>query len=147
VALVGGSAGGFTALLAAARAPDRVRAVVASYPVTDLRALAATTWRFERHSNDTLVGPLPAAADTWRDRSPLTHAAMLRVPVLVLQGDADPVVPLAQSRAFVDAVAAGGGDATLHVYDGEGHGWTRPATVADALARTDEFLTRRVLRP
>ena len=147
VALVGGSAGGFTALLAAARAPDRVRAVVASYPVTDLRALAATTWRFERHSNDTLVGPLPAAADTWRDRSPLTHAAMLRVPVLVLQGDADPVVPLAQSRAFVDAVAAAGGDATLHVYDGEGHGWTRPATVADALARTDEFLTRRVRRP
>lgn len=147
VALVGGSAGGFTALLAAVRAPDRVRAVVASYPVTDLRALAAETWRFERHYNDGLIGSLPAANAAWVERSPVTHAAALRVPVLVLQGDRDLVVPLEQSSAFVDAVCAAGGEAQLVVYEGEGHGWKRPATIADALARTDDFLTRRVRQP
>jgi dipeptidyl aminopeptidase/acylaminoacyl peptidase len=145
VALVGGSAGGFTALLTAVRAPERVHAVVVSYPVTDLHALAADTHRFERHANDVLVGARPDAAPTWRARSPITHAAALRAPVLVLQGDADPVVPLAQSVAFVDAVRAAGGDAELHVYEGEGHGWKRPGTIADALARADKFLMEKVL--
>ena len=31
-----------------------------------------------------------------------------------------------------------------HVYDGEGHGWRRAATVADELARIGAFLTRHV---
>ena len=48
--------------------------------------------------------------------------------------------------AFADAVQDAGGDATLHVYAGEGHGWKRPETVADALRRTDDFLTRKVLQ-
>jgi dipeptidyl aminopeptidase/acylaminoacyl peptidase len=146
VAVVGGSAGGLTALLAAVRAPDAIGAVVASYPVTDLHGLAAETWRFERHYNDSLIGPLPAAADAWRERSPRTHAASLRVPLLVLHGDTDPVVPLAHTSAFVEAVRDAGGDARLHVYAGEGHGWSRPETAADAIRRTDEFLTRTVLR-
>jgi dipeptidyl aminopeptidase/acylaminoacyl peptidase len=31
------------------------------------------------------------------------------------------------------------------VYDGEGHGFVRPETVADALTRTEAFLRRWVL--
>jgi dipeptidyl aminopeptidase/acylaminoacyl peptidase len=50
-----------------------------------------------------------------------------------------------QSAAFVDAVNAAGGRAALLVYPDEGHGWSRPAVVADALVRTDEFLRRTVL--
>jgi dipeptidyl aminopeptidase/acylaminoacyl peptidase len=145
IALVGGSAGAFTALLVAARAPDLVRAVAASYPVTDLVALAAKTHRFERWYSDSLVGVLPDAADRSRDRSPVTHAAALRVPLLVLQGDADPVVPHPPVVAFADAVRAAGGDVELHLYPGEGHGFERPDTIADALRRTDDFLTRKVL--
>jgi dipeptidyl aminopeptidase/acylaminoacyl peptidase len=145
VALVGGSAGGFTALLVASRVPDRVHAVVASYPVTDLVALAATTHRFERHATETLVGPLPGARDRYRARSPLTQVDGVRTPVLLLQGDADPVVPAAQTAAYADALRRAGGDVTLHVYPGEGHGWRRPETVADALERADAFLTRTVL--
>lgn len=145
VALVGGSAGGFTALLAALRAPDRIGAVVATYPVTDLHALATDTHRFERHYSDSLLGPLPGAEAAWRERSPMTHAASLRVPLLVLHGDADPVVPLAHAVAFVGAVRAAGGRADLHVYAGEGHGWKRPETAIDALARSESFLTETVL--
>ena len=33
----------------------------------------------------------------------------------------------------------------LHVYEGEGHGWGRAATVIDELARTEQFLRRHVL--
>jgi len=145
VALVGGSAGGFLALLVAQRAPHLVRAVAASYPVTDLLALAADTHRFERWYSDSLVGPLPAAADTYRERSPATHAATTRVPLLLLQGDTDPVVPHPPVVAFADAVRAAGGDVSLHIYPGEGHGFRRPDTVADVLRRTDDFLDRKVV--
>ena len=65
IALHGSSAGGFTALLVAAAAPELVRAVAATYPVTNLVTLAEHTHRFESRYNDMLVGPLPAAADEY----------------------------------------------------------------------------------
>lgn len=146
VAVTGGSAGGLTALLLAARHGDLVRAAVSAYGVTDLFELAATTHRFESQYLDTLVGRLPEHADRYRDRSPVTHAAQIRVPLLVLQGDADRVVPPAQAARLVDAVRAGGGTVEHHLYAGEGHGWSRPETVADEIERTLAFLDRWVLR-
>jgi dipeptidyl aminopeptidase/acylaminoacyl peptidase len=146
VAVAGGSAGGLTALLVCAHHGPLVKAGVSSYGVTDLFDLAETTHRFESRYLDGLVGVLPATADRYHDRSPVAHAAEIAVPVLVLQGDADPVVPPAQAQALVDAVRAGGGTVEHHVYAGEGHGWSRPDTVEDALDRTFAFLDRWVIR-
>ncbi|HEX6312027.1 MAG TPA: S9 family peptidase [Acidimicrobiia bacterium] len=146
VAVIGGSAGGLTALLLAAHHGDLVRAAVSLYGVTDLFDLAETTHRFESRYLDRIVGELPGAADRYRDRSPITHAAAISVPVLVLQGTADKVVPPAQARAIVDAMRAGGATVDYHEYEGEGHGWSRADTIADGLERIDSFLSRWVLR-
>jgi dipeptidyl aminopeptidase/acylaminoacyl peptidase len=135
------------ALLVCARYPARVRAAVVAYPVTDLLDLAETTHRFESHYSDQLVGPLPEAADRYRARSPITVAAAVRTPLLVLQGEADPVVAPAQVDAFVDAVRRAGGSVEYHRYEGEGHGWSRPETVLDALERTESFLVRHLGAP
>jgi dipeptidyl aminopeptidase/acylaminoacyl peptidase len=132
------------ALLVCAQHPGLVRAAVVSYPVTDLLELAATTHRFESQYSDQLVGPLPDATDVYRARSPITHAARIRTPLLVLHGDADIVVSPAQVDRFVDVVRASGGTVEYHVYAGEGHGWSRQETVLDALARTEDFLSRHV---
>jgi len=145
VAVTGGSAGGLTALLVAAGHGDLVRAAVSAYGVTDLFELAATTHRFESRYLDSLVGRLPEHADRYRDRSPVTHAAQISVPLLVLQGDADRVVPPAQAARLVDAVRAAGGTVEHHLYAGEGHGWSRPETIADEIDRTLAFLDRWVL--
>ena len=145
VALMGGSAGGMTVLLVAAQHPDLVHAVVALYPVCDLVDLAATTHRFESGYTLRLVGPLPEAADTYRDRSPVSHASEIRAPVLLLHGSADDNVPVAQSEAIEHALRAAGVPVERHVYDGEGHGWRRAATIADDLERVDAFLTRILL--
>jgi len=144
VAVMGGSAGGFTALLVGAESPPVVRAVVSLYAVTDLLDLAATTHRFESRYLDTLVGPLPADEARYRERSPVHRAGEITVPVLVLQGDDDKVVPSAQAQRLVDGLRAAGTPVEHHVYAGEGHGWKRPETVIDALERIDEFLTRWV---
>ena len=145
VAVSGGSSGGLTALMLGVRHPDLVQAVVSAYGVTDLFDLAATTHRFESRYLDELVGTLPGDEERFRIQSPVTHAAEMRVPLLVLQGDDDTVVPLRQAQLLVDAVRAAGGVVEDHVYAGEGHGWSKIETVQDELERTRSFLDRCVL--
>jgi dipeptidyl aminopeptidase/acylaminoacyl peptidase len=138
--LHGSSAGGFTALLVAAVAPDLVRAVAATYPVTNLVTLTEHTHRFESRYNDMLIGPLPDARAEYERRSPLARVAAIRAPVLLLQGTNDPVVPAADTIAFADALRAAGGDVTLELFDGQGHGSWHPDARSDAIARTFAFL-------
>jgi dipeptidyl aminopeptidase/acylaminoacyl peptidase len=144
-AVMGGRAGGFTSLMVAARAPVAVKAAVSLYGVTDLFDLAETTHRFESRYLDGLVGELPEHAARYRDRSPVGRAQEVHVPVLVLQGAEDRVVPPAQAQLMVDAMRAAGTTVEHHVYEGEGHGFRQPEAVADSLDRIDAFLTRWVL--
>jgi dipeptidyl aminopeptidase/acylaminoacyl peptidase len=146
VAVDGGSAGGLTLLLLCARHPGLVRAAVDRYGVTDLFDLAETTHRYESRYLDQIVGPLPEAAERYRDRSPVNAAAQVTVPLLVLQGDRDDTVPKAQADALVDSLRRKGSAVEYHVYEGEGHGWSKPETIADELERSEKFLTRWVLK-
>lgn len=144
VVAMGGSAGGFTVLGLLAHHGDLFAAGVALYPVTDLIALDETTHRYEAHYNASLIGERPQNESRYHARSPLTFADRIRRPLLVLHGDADPVVVVDQARALADAVRVAGGEIELHVYEGEGHGWSRPETVADEVARVDAFLAKHV---
>ncbi len=145
VAVTGGSAGGFTALLVCALHGGMVRAGVSLFGVGDLADLAATTHRFESTYLDTLVGPIGDHPDRYRDRSPISHAAKIRVPMLMLQGRDDKVVPLAQSDAMVAAMRSAGSEVEYQIYDGEGHGFRKLANVIDEYQRTEAFLTKHVL--
>jgi len=142
VALMGGSAGGFTALNVAAEHAELVAAVIALYPVTDLLDLAATTHRFESGDCGRLVGALPEAREQYVARSPITDPSKVRAPVLLLQGGEDRVVNAACTAGFAQALQRAGTIVEHHVYAGEGHGWRRSETVADELARIDAFLSR-----
>lgn len=88
------------------------------------------------------MGPLPAAEDVYIERSPLTHADRIDVPVLLLQGGEDRVVPPSQSEAIRDALAANGIDHDYVLYPGEGHGFRSAETIVDALERELAFLGR-----
>ena len=145
MAVMGGSAGGYTVLLCLALHPDVFAAGVDLYGVSDLFALSEETHRFEAHYLDTIVGPLPETYDRYVERSPVTLADRITRPLLILQGDKDDVVPLAQSEAIHKKLAARGVPVELKVYEGEGHGWRKLATVLDELDRVDRFLRRHVL--
>ena len=140
--VMGGSAGGFTALSAVASAPGLFAAVATSYPVSDLADLPVNSHRFEQHYTDLLVGPWPQAEATYRERSPSSWPErFVGTPVLVLHGADDPVVSVQQSVAFVDGVRRAGGDAALHIYAGEGHGFRDPVNQLDEYRRLEEFLS------
>jgi dipeptidyl aminopeptidase/acylaminoacyl peptidase len=132
-------------LLVCARYPDLVRAGVSLYGVTDLFDLAATTHRFESRYLDRVVGRLPEHAARYRARSPVTHAAAIKVPLLVVHGADDPAVPVAQAEALVQGVRNAGGTVEYQRYEHEGHGWKRASTIEDELARTERFLRTWVL--
>ena len=123
-AMMGGSAGGLTALGVAIRRPDLVGCVRVVYPVCDIAALDATTHRFEAHYNRTLMGDVDETIKKSRERSPIHHADKLaNVPLLIFHGTVDPVVDIAQSRELAQAITAAGGNVELIEFDGEGHGF------------------------
>ncbi|MGH9096871.1 MAG: prolyl oligopeptidase family serine peptidase [Acidimicrobiales bacterium] len=132
------SAGGLTALGALVRT-RAFRGAASWYGVTDLQALATDTHDFESRYMDGLVGPLPAAADLYRQRSPLHHPEAVTGAVLLLQGADDPVVPRDQSERFAEALSAHGVRCTLEVFAGESHGFRRAETIEACLVAELEF--------
>lgn len=135
----GGSAGGWT-VLAALTNTDVFAAGISRYGVGDARALAADTHDFESRYLDGLIGPLPDADAVYAERSPLSHPERFRVPVLLLQGADDPIVPPAQADAINAALQERGVPHAYVLYEGEGHGFRRTDTAVDVLRREMGFL-------
>jgi dipeptidyl aminopeptidase/acylaminoacyl peptidase len=141
----GGSAGGYAVLQALVRYPGTFAAGLCLYGVTDLFALASDTHKFEQHYLDSIVGPLPATADRYRERSPIFHASQIVDPVAVFQGEDDRVVPASQAKVIVAALERNGVPHEYHLYPGEGHGWRKSETIAAFYHAVLSFLQRHVL--
>ncbi|MEV4738181.1 MULTISPECIES: prolyl oligopeptidase family serine peptidase [unclassified Microbacterium] len=141
IAIRGGSAGGWTVLSALVRG-GTFAAGISRYGVADLRMLVEHSHDFEAHYIEGLVGPLPEAEQLYVDRSPLTHADRIDVPVLLMQGGEDRVVPPAQSEAIRDALRSRGVEHEYVAYPTEGHGFRAAETIVDALERELAFLGR-----
>ena len=139
IAIAGGSAGGWT-VLAALVGTDVFSAGISRYGVGDARLLATDTHDFEARYLDGLIGPLPEAEALYLERSPLGHTEGFRVPVLLLQGADDAVVPPSQAEAIRDALADKGVPHAYVLYDGEGHGFRRAENVIHALESELAFL-------
>jgi dipeptidyl aminopeptidase/acylaminoacyl peptidase len=143
--IMGGSAGGFTVLQCMVDHPQAFAAGVCLYGVADQLQLAAQTHKFEARYLDSLLGPLPEAADVYRARSPVLHADKIRRPLAVFQGSIDRVVPREQSDVIVAALKRNNVPHEYHVYEGEGHGWRKRETIDHFYSALDAFLRRYVV--
>ena len=139
LAIEGGSAGGFTTLAALAFR-DAFAAGISAFGVADLEMLARETHKFEARYMDGLVGPYPAMADRYRDRSPIHALDAIDVPVLILQGLDDKVVPPAQAETLAAALAERGIPYAYLAFEGEGHGFRGEAAQRATLEARLAFL-------
>jgi dipeptidyl aminopeptidase/acylaminoacyl peptidase len=143
--VMGGSAGGFTALNCLIRHPGLFKAGVEYYGVSSLMGLSLDTHKFEEHINDRLVGVLPGAAQRYHDWSPVYFADRIQDALAIFQGSEDRVVPPEQSEAIARNLRERGVPHLYKVYTGEGHGWRKPETIADFYRQIERFLLERVI--
>ena len=141
VEITGGSAGGYTTLLALA-VREEFAAGTSQFGVADLVTFHEDTHKFESHYDEYLVGPWPAAIDKYRERSPITHADSISRPLLLLQGLDDKVVPPAQAEVIVEALEQRGIPHAYIAFAGEGHGFRKAENQKRALAAHASFLAQ-----
>ncbi|MGO2585735.1 MAG: prolyl oligopeptidase family serine peptidase [Brachybacterium tyrofermentans] len=138
IAIEGGSAGGWTTLACLTRT-DTFAAGASSFGVAELEKFRLDTHDFESRYIDGLVGPYPERKDLYVERAPLHHVDELEVPVLLLQGDEDRIVPPSQSELFRDALAAKGIPHAYLLFEGEQHGFRKASSIIRAAEATLSF--------
>ncbi len=143
--IMGGSAGGFTVLKALEDYPSFFRAGICLYGVSNQFTFASDTHKFEAHYSDTLLGPLPQAAEIYRKRSPIFFVDKIRDPLIIFQGEIDNVVPRAQSDEIVDSLKRRGVPHEYHLYPGEGHGFRKTENITAMYQSIDKFLRQYVI--
>ena len=100
------------------RVSDRVAAVVAYFPPTDLRQIVKPQNPFTK-----FFPALGFDPNDVNDVSPLLHATEDDPPALMIHGDKDFLVPLWQSEKMCEALKAKGVESELLVIEGAGHGF------------------------
>ncbi len=138
VCIVGTSYGGYAALAGAAFDHGVYNCAVDVAGVTDLQGFLDDIRGYADQSETTIYfGEKRILGDpkTYAETSPVFHADKFDIPVLVVHGKDDTVVPFAQSTAMVAALKAANKDVTFIQYDHEDHWET------NAKARGDMYET------
>jgi dipeptidyl aminopeptidase/acylaminoacyl peptidase len=145
VCILGASYGGYAALWAPVRRPERYRCAISFAGISDLASLVRydarrfTAPRYARERRRQLRGEGEADLDAV---SPLSQIERIRVPLLIAHGEQDRTVPVSQSRNLVRALAGRNVVLESVFYPEAGHGFTQPQDSADFLRRVEAFLAR-----
>jgi dipeptidyl aminopeptidase/acylaminoacyl peptidase len=146
VCIMGSSYGGYAAIWAAIRDPQRYRCAVSFAGPTDLRSMlrydsnSFVPRRYIRAHRQRIEGEERVDLDAV---SPLRQAARLSVPLLIGHGNNDITVPPDQSRRLVNALTRRRAANVESVfYPKAAHGFTMPEERIDWLRRVEAFLAR-----
>ncbi len=145
VAIMGGSAGGYTVLQALTDRPGVFGAGVCLFGVSNLFTLDQGTHKFESEYLTGLLGALPEASEKWRTRSPLRKVHQIEDPLVIFHGAEDKVVPIDQADQIVGILKEQSKDIVYHTYPNEGHGWRHPENIEHFYQETLNFLIERIV--
>lgn len=123
MAVTGWSYGGFMTTWLAGNYPDRWRAAVAGAAVTDL-ADQYNLADFNQNQRYGMGGASPwseSGREMYREQSPITHAARIRAPTLIMSATRDFRVPVTQSFKLFHALEDSPVETRFRLYPGRTH--------------------------
>ena len=144
VCIVGASYGGYAALAGVTLDPGVYRCAVAVAGISDLRRFR--NWTTSNHSSvvqrywDRFMGITDKKAAALEEISPIDHIAALNVPVLLVHGKDDTVVPYEQSEIMVNAMKKAGKPVEFVTLNHEDHWLSTGATRLQMLQASAAFL-------
>jgi acetyl esterase/lipase len=147
VVLLGASAGAQLALLQGYKYANMIapKAIVSYFGPTDL------TYLYNHPASPlipttlaSIIGFTPTQnAAIYASSSPINYVTTTSAPTLLLQGDADILVPVDQANMLNDKLNTAGVTHQLVIYPGEQHGFT-DKTMADTYIKITSFLQANV---
>jgi dipeptidyl aminopeptidase/acylaminoacyl peptidase len=142
VCVVGGSFGGYLALLAGMRDSASIQCVVSVAGVSDLRELKSDSTFFTHFQLvDEMVGKDAAKL---RADSPRLHASQFAVPVLLIHGAEDWTVEPDQSRFMAQALVAANKPVKLLIVEDTDHYFQNQVPQRQLFSAISEFLSENL---
>lgn len=129
VFVAGGSYGGYMALAAMVNFSDRLRGGIDVVGISNFVTFLESTSAYRRNLRRPEYGDerLPRMRAYLQRISPLTNAARISKPLLIVQGLNDPRVPATESQQMVAKIRARGGEVWYLAAKDEGHGFKKKA--------------------
>ena len=127
VAVYGGSYGGYMVLASAVHYSDRLQAAVDVVGISNFVTFLENTQDYRRDLRRAEYGDerIPAMREHLQNISPLNHVDKINIPMLVIQGQNDPRVPVTEAIQMVDALRAQGQPVWYMNALNEGHGFRK----------------------
>ena len=126
---------------------NRFKASVVGAPCINLHSMYGTSDIGISFGEAQWGGPLTDAVDRMLERSPITYAAKVETPVLLLHGDADARCPIGQSEEYFTALKRLGKEVEFvrfpgcsHLFPRMGHAKMREEYMARTLGWFNRFL-------
>ncbi|KGO36081.1 hypothetical protein PEXP_076000 [Penicillium expansum] len=150
VGIRGQSSGGYIVLQALCDYSNLFAGGNSLYGIGNVKALCEDTHKFESHYAFALLFDPGADEDEknriFRERSPCFKADKITAPLLLLQGDEDPVVPLNQAEEMVEMMTKAGRESKLVVFHGEGHGFRQAKSRIAAVEEEENWWKKGLLK-
>lgn len=148
--IVGASYGGYAALAGAALTPDLYVCAASVAGVADLEAMLLTDVRETGAYSPTVdywrrsIGDREADIERIRAVSPVNLTDRVRIPILLIHGTDDTVVPIQQSRLMQRRLQAAGKDVRLVELTGDDHWLSDEPTRVQMLRELEGFLAQHL---
>ncbi|PIS00466.1 MAG: S9 family peptidase [Chlamydiae bacterium CG10_big_fil_rev_8_21_14_0_10_35_9] len=143
IAIVGGSYGGYSALVGLTFTPEEFCCGVSYVGPSNLVTLLKTIppyWYALKAAMVRYIGDPDSEQELLRARSPLFKVDQITKPLLIAQGANDPRVVQAESDQIVKAMRNRNMDVEYLLFPDEGHGFVKPDNRIKVFAATEKFL-------